>query len=283
MKILLVLCFVIGADAQWVDRARNRMIGVSVIRKARASDPILIFFPPPGAAVDDYRGMLQLLSGYTVLFVQPQYSRTAWKKSGGLTAAGQIDFQRREMREWAKDGLFVLARMKAVSAGVFGHGSGGMAVAAACQTSNAFCACLDLDGETMGSPFVLDRPFDQPFLWLRPLRAAPVPPTDTDLKDRQMTRDEYGAILSKSGVAAMWNSRRISTMVTLHAVDADYESFTGRRAGTRSFDLGRTVIQEFFDEHLKGRESPIFSGLATGYPEIVFQQFRTARQQIITP
>ena len=187
------------------------------------------------------------------------------------------------MREWVKDGLFILSRMKAATAGVFGHGAGGMAAAAACQISSAFRACLDMDGETMGSPFVLDLPFDQPFLWLRPLRVAPPPPTDAELKDRQITREEYDLIMSKSGLASMWKSRRIATVVTLYAKDAGYASFTGRGVGTRSFDLARTVIGEFFDEHLKGRKSPLFSGLTTGYAEVVYQQFRTTPIRATAP
>jgi pimeloyl-ACP methyl ester carboxylesterase len=275
VNILLVLCFLHSANAQWVDPARNRKIAVTVIAQGRGSDPYLFFFPPPGAGVSDYRKLLQLLSGYTVVFVQPQYSRTAWENSRRLPVSRQIAFERQEMREWVKDGLFVLSRMKAASVGVFGHGAGGMAAAAACQISPAFRACLDMDGETMGSPFVLDIPFDQPFLWMRPLRVAPPTPTDAELRDRQMTREEYDSIMSKSGLASMWKSRRLATIVTLHAKDAGYDSFTGRGAGTRSFDLARTVIGEFFDEHLKGRKSPLFGGFATGYAEIVYQQFQT--------
>ncbi len=276
MKKLAILCLAGGLQAQWSDPARHRKIAVTVAAHGPQGSPLLLFFPATGYGIGSYQAFLRSLSGYTVVFVQPQYSMKAWKNAGKLTAAAQMEFERQEMREWVKDGVFVLGRMKASAAGVFGHGAGGIAAAAACQMSPAFRACLDLDGESMGSPFVLDDSFDQPFLLLRPLRDAPLPPTAAELKERKMTREEFDAILAKSGTAAMWKSRAVATMVTLHAKDADYESFTSRRAGTRAFALAIAVIQEFFDEHLKGHRSPLFSGYATGYPEVVYQQFRTS-------
>ncbi len=50
-----------------------------------------------------YQALLRSLSGYTVVFVQPQYSLQAWKNAGKLTAAAQMEFERQEMREWVKD------------------------------------------------------------------------------------------------------------------------------------------------------------------------------------
>ena len=200
-----------------------------------------------------------------------------WEAAGRKSAADQIAFEQRAIKTWVKAGLSAPAMRNARAVGAFGHGAGGLATAAACQLSTAFQACLDMDGETLGSPFILDAPFDQPFLWLRPLSDPVVPPTDALIKVRGMARAEYDAILSKSGAVALWKARRIATMVTLYAPDADHESFTGKRAGTRSFSLATTVIRQFFDEHLKRRPSPLFDGSATGYPEIVFQQFRTGR------
>jgi hypothetical protein len=275
LNILAVLCIAGSLQAQWTDPARNRKIAVTVAAHGPQGSPVVLFFPAVGYGIGTYRAFLQSLSGYTVVFVQPQYALKAWQTAGKLSASAQLAFERQEMKEWVKDGLFVLGRMKVPTAGVLGHGAGGLAAAAACQLSREFHACLDMDGDSMGSPFLHDTPFDQPFLWLKPLRDAPVPPTAAELKDRQMTQAEYEAIMAKSGPAAMWKSRSIGTMVTLYAKDADHESFTSRRAGTRAFDLSVTVVQQFFDEQLRGRPSPLFGGYATGYPEIVFQQFRT--------
>ena len=182
LKTLVVLCIACSLQAQWTDPARHRTIGVTVAAHGPPGSPVLLFFPPTGSGIGAYRALLHSLSGYTVVFVQPQSSKKAWENAGKLPAAAQMAFERQELREWVKDGVFVLGRMKAATAGVLGHGAGGLAAAAACQLSPAFRACLSMDGETMGSPFVLDDPFDQPFLWLRPLRDAPLPPTAAELK-----------------------------------------------------------------------------------------------------
>lgn len=277
MKVLAVLCIAGGLHAQWSDPARGRKIAATVAAHGPPGSPVLIFFPGIGSGIEAYRRLLGSLSGYKVVFVQPQHSLKEWNNAGRLPAAAQMDFERRELKEWVKDGVFVLGRMKARAAGVLGHGAGGLAAAAACQVNPIFRACLNLDGETMGSPFVLDQPFDQPFLWLRPLRETAPSPTAAELKDRQMTRGEYESIMAKSGSASMWISRSVSTMVTLYAKDADHKSFSNGRAGTRAFGLATTVIQEFFDEHMKSRRSLLFSGYATGYSEVVYQQFMTMK------
>ncbi len=245
--------------------------------------PVLLFFPPPGAPAGAYRALLQSLSGYLVITVKPRSSVAEWRHAATLPASEQLAFERREVEKWVEDGLRALRKHGAKTAGVFGHGAGGLAAAAACQISSSFRACLNLDGEAMGSPFLLEASFDQPFLWLRPLRDPALAPTDAELKDRGMTRADYDLAMSKSGPSAMWKARRMATLVTLYAKDADYESFTSARAGTRSFTLGRTVMLAFFDEHLKGRRSALFAGFATGYPEVVFQQFVTTAVQAPGP
>ena len=176
MNILAIFCIVGSLQAQWTDSTRNRKISVTVAQSA-AGGPVLLFFPAVGSGIASYSALLRSPPGYTVVFVQPQYSLKAWANAGKLAAAAQLDFERQEMKDWVKDGLFALARMKAVPAGVFGHGAGGLAAASACQESPLFRACLNMDGETMGSPFVLNSLFEQPFLWLRPLRDATLPPS----------------------------------------------------------------------------------------------------------
>ena len=127
-------------------------------------EPVLLFFAAPGLRLKDYKPLLQAQSGYRVLLISSPASHAAWAAAGKKSAADQIEFEKQTIQDWVKAGLSTLTRLKVSSAGTFGHGAGGLAAAAACQMTHVFRACLDLDGETLGSPFLLDTPFDQPFL-----------------------------------------------------------------------------------------------------------------------
>jgi len=248
-------------------------LGIALFLAAPQRPQVLVFFPEPGARPRDYSALMAAYPGFRFVYVPSPASRKNWSEAGKLSAMDQLAFEKKAVADWVRAALAALKRQGINEAGAIGHGPGGLAAAAACQLSPAFRACLDIDGETLGSPFLLDAAFDQPFLWLKPLTDPVAPPTSAELKERGMTRGEYEEIMSRSGTAAMTRARRISTIVTLYAPDAGHRSILTERAGTRSFVLATAVIRDFFDEHLRGHESALFSGFGTGYPEIVFQQF----------
>ncbi len=81
--------------------------------------------------------------------------------------------------------------------GVVGHSWGARVVARACQLDDRIRACLNWGALTKGAPFYADSDgsaIDQPFLMISRRRDMPANPTEEDLTDRRMTREEYMAI-----------------------------------------------------------------------------------------
>ena len=174
--------------------------------------------------------------------------------------------------------------------GVFGHASGGNAVARLCASDPRISACVDENGWTSkgllteGNPSRLPR---QPFLWIdMPMKWL----DGAELTYAQISRDRFGRLAKASAVAAdrelkslMGGAYRISLLTP----DLNDKNFTdgplvwsmkrghiGDAKARAALAVINVYSRTFFDKYLKGRSAPLLNSNATSpFSKVRFQSY----------
>jgi dienelactone hydrolase len=152
--------------------------------------------------------------------------------------------------------------------GLWGHSLGGAAALEACDLDARCTAAADLDGTPFGAATTagLDKPVL--FEWSEPL----------DRSDPMIVKADRDA-------AAIFASAPAGYQVTIKGVR--HFNFTdlavgfnpavhllgvlGPIDGARGLRISADYLAAFFDETLKGQDSPLLHGSSASYPEVEFQ------------
>jgi hypothetical protein len=174
-------------------------------------------------------------------------------------------------------------RIDTKATGSLGHSAGGLASFHACQIDQELRACADIDGRYRARPYPIASPTDAPsqaFLWIH--TQQPVF-TDEQLQQRRMSRKKYEDELAL-GKAIMAGVRSGSYDVTFTRPEVDHLDFTDFRifesgisaetlaARRETLEQARTVLAAFFDETLRGKQTPV-----TSAPGVTVVRYRGSR------
>lgn len=145
------------------------------------------------------------------------------------------------------------ARLGLKQVGAFGHSMGGVTAADFCARDRRCRAALNLDGiPQYGS--VVDTPFGKPFLMVYSAREGRLGASDVIY--RRAAKPYY----------------RVDVADTLHLDFSDMVLWAGPLSGRPIFgkrppleavSVTRQIVREYFDQELKGQQSPLLSGKTT--------------------
>ncbi|MFI5235552.1 MAG: alpha/beta hydrolase family protein [Gemmatimonadales bacterium] len=213
------------------------------------------------------------------------YATAAWSAA---EQGGYLPYVRGRVEVWAADTRFVLDRLTQYDAkpalapfaghldlahvGAFGHSMGGLVSGRVCQSDPRVRACLDQDSDISGSPFAVDRPVTQPFLFIvaqgsNLTRPATLHPSDQQLALWKVTRPEYDRELAAAAErqrAALEQLPAGGWRVTINTPSFIHRSFsdlpliaaTGDslldRDAAHNFRVAQWYTRGFFDRYVKG-------------------------------
>ena len=181
----------------------------------------------------------------------------------------------RTVHVWTADTRFLLDRLEEMNApgghplfagrldldriGVLGHSMGGATAYRAALDDARIKAGINLDGAQFGAP--LDRPMGIPFLFV----------------DNETGRD----LNAWAYELAEGPAYHVTVKGTEHFSYSDLSlwsplfqaaGFTGAIDGKRVLHVMNAYTLAFFDQHLRGRPSPLFEAPSPTFPEVVFEK-----------
>jgi hypothetical protein len=269
--------------------------------------PILIFSHGMGMITQLYTAQIEDLVSHGYIVVAINHPYDAWltlyndgrsvpfewlvREAANKTEEEQIAYENKRVDWWANDIRFVLNKLTSLNQnfsdeipfaghldlqriGAFGHSAGGRAAARACQLDHRLCACVDQDGVVMFMPFYVNKQgfgMNQPFLLIN--RETSTPPSDDDLQQMKLTRQEVFDLVKKlkakrdSALSATGGSIRIVLTFekTNHMSFSDLpllQAETDSEAESCKQILGviNRYTREFFDRVMLGIKAPLFEG-----------------------
>ncbi len=187
---------------------------------------------------------------------------------------------------WAQDTVFALDQIEQLNrgnitnaftgrldlerVGVFGHSMGGAAAGQVCALDGRIKAGVNLDGPQYGK--VIDQPISQPFMMMSSTQMdmpSNLPNTATGKTMNDLIYDRgnntlYWIVIQGSKHFNYCDLSMVSPMFKT-------VGFLGDIDGYRMEGIMNTYLLAFFDQHLKGIDSPLLAGSSTSYPELEFQ------------
>ncbi len=268
--------------------------------------PVLIFSHGFGETGLIYSLMLEDLAshGYIIFSIEHPYDAYAvafpdgrvvpfasekWDEARKVQG-GSAKYQNEQIPIRASDILFVINQVNLLSKeksksifgnhldlekiGVFGHSLGGMAAARACQLTTLIHACINLDAEFRGPPYVEYSPNDpikQPFLFFVSQHSLYIskhilPPTNEDLTNMKLTRRVYDSLMNSYQTRqnnALANMSGGSYRVSIEANGFVHRSFIDTKLfekmndttilnqNLKNIEMIRAYTLAFFDKYLK--------------------------------
>jgi hypothetical protein len=182
-----------------------------------------------------------------------------------------------DLRLWAGDIAFVLAKLEAMNAGggflagrldtsavgVVGYSKGGAAAGQFCLTHETCRAGVNLGGFMFGD--IVERDLETPFLFMEHVEpwCRGCPPI-SDLFFRRARKDAY--LVRVEGALHGNFSDLTLARPFLAAEDA-----IGPMDGTRFLDIEKGYVLQFLGRYLKDLPAPMLDGLSSEHPEVRFQ------------
>ena len=281
----------------------HAVIGAPFASSLRRS-PILIFSPGGGMVSELYTSQLEDLAshgyivaaithsydGFLTLFPDGSsvaYDARRWPKIPSLEGEANLN-----QLEWHTDDMRVVldelgrsasrlpfaGRLDLGRVGAFGHSSGGIAAAHACQKDRGIMACLNQDGAVAMQPYYLDVRgwgMDQAFMFIE---RAPrkEQPSDTELAAMKLTRARVNEIrkrLDANRDRALRATGKGSYHVLLQSSSTTHMDFgdlqilgakdrSERERRERVMGIIRSYTRAFFDKFLMETKSPFLEGRA---------------------
>jgi Platelet-activating factor acetylhydrolase, isoform II len=239
--------------------------------------PIIVFSPGMSTPSAFYGYQLAELAsrGYVVFALSHSYATGIVVFSDGQVAAPvpetSLDERDPSISTWSRDQRFVLSQIEELAepasgdrmagrldldrVGVFGHSRGGAAAAQSCLDDARFMACANLDGSV--SEVVMSNGVEQPFLLMRSELVDGTLGTFFDqLESPALRVDIAGAGHNNfSDLPLVIESLRGQipeidlALLLIGSIDAE-----------RAFEITDAYVSAFFDDTLRGRESPLMGG-----------------------
>ncbi len=247
------------------------------LAEAEARYPVVIFSHGLGGASRIYSAQMEMLAshGFIVASIDHPYISCAVTFPDGrivmferkvpstfvqtATMAGDQRFvldQLQALNDGDSESMF-MGRLDLEHVGVFGHSAGGFAAAESIATDERFKAAIVEDGEYL--PAVRSAGSNSPVMHMA-----------SEEYQRQMrlfnnfhggvynlTFDTFGHTSFTD--AAIWSGDRIAL------------PFFGSVERSRALPLLNAYVLAFFDQTLKGSESPLLQGASADYPEVIFE------------
>lgn len=184
------------------------------------------------------------------------------------TYAGDLRFvldQLERLDRGAVEGPFA-GRLDLERVGLFGHSTGGGAVALACSQDPRCRAGVGLDAWLVPVPeAALDAGLAQPFLFLWSEVWSSARNDERFARLIPQLRGDFRSVTIRG-------TRHYDfTLLPLLSPLAPALGLKGPLAGARVMQIVDDYLTAFFDQALKGRPTPLWVGPAAGYPEVVYE------------
>lgn len=218
------------------------------------------------------------------------------------TAAQILQTWNKELVRWVADESFVLDTLQAANldarspwygrletqrAGAVGHSFGGAASIEAASVDPRIRSAVNMDGWTFGD--ILERASDRPVMYLYAETSQPQPEplnspdraerTEAELDDGDMAAVD--ARLRRSGGYRLYVRNSTHMDFTDHSMVSPWRNWTepGHIAPAEIQGIVRAYVLAFFDQTLRGKESPLLqSSGASPFPEVRFESWAAAPQ-----
>jgi predicted dienelactone hydrolase len=267
------------------------------VTAGRQRFPVLVFSPGFGVLPTTYTALIEdiVSHGYIVAGIVPTYfvpvtmfddGRVVSGRSLGpmislSTLVGDIVFTLNQLAKMDADTTSALhGRLDLERIGLFGHSRGGATSFQAAKEDQRVKAAVDLDGTLIGS--VAQQGLAKPLALIlsgdfltqqRELEAAP--------KDdpRRRVLDAYDLVFRSGSpgyrvILPSTTHMSFSDVGWLPFMSDSYKATLGAIDRTRALRVSADYIEAFFDQHLKGKPSPLMTAPSTHYPEARFEMSR---------
>jgi dienelactone hydrolase len=264
------------------------------VTAGRQRFPVLVFSPGFGVLPTTYTALIEdiVSHGYIVAGIVPTYfvpvtifddGRVVSGRSLGpmislSTLVGDIVFTLNQLAKMHADTTSALhGRLDLERIGLFGHSRGGATSFQAAKEDQRVKAAVDLDGTLIGS--VAQQGLAKPSALIlsgdfltqqRELEAAP--------KDdpRRRVLDAYDLVFRSGSpgyrvILPSMTHMSFSDVGWLPFMSDSYKATLGAIDRTRALRVSEDYIEAFFDQHLKGKPSPLMTAPSTHYPEARFE------------
>jgi dienelactone hydrolase len=264
------------------------------VTAGRQRFPVLVFSPGFGVLPTTYTALIEdiVSHGYIVAGIVPTYfvpvtmfddGRVVSGRSLGpiislSTLVGDIVFTLNQLAKMDADTTSALhERLDLERIGLFGHSRGGATSFQAAKEDQRVKAVIDLDGTLLGS--VARQGLAKPLALIlsgdfltqqRELEAAP--------KDdpRRRVLDAYDSVFRSGSpgyrvILPSTTHMSFSDVGWLPFMSDSYKATLGAIDRTRALRVSEDYIEAFFDQHLKGKPSPLMTAPSTHYPEARFE------------
>lgn len=164
-------------------------------------------------------------------------------------------------------------RLDVQRAGIFGVSLGGVAASEACLREPRFRACLVMDAPTPAD--VVKAGLQQPTMWIT--RDANTMRLEAWL---QADIDQHQTTMRAAFKSVQGDGYFVQVPGMFHANLTDFPYWsplfpwlgvTGPIDGSRAHDIVNAYSLAFFNRHLKGRPAALLGGLASQYPDVLFE------------
>lgn len=151
--------------------------------------------------------------------------------------------------------------------GLFGHSTGGGAIALVCSRDPRCKAGLGMDAWVVPVPkTVIPGPLRQPFLFMRSEIWA-------SAKNQARLEEIYSQLAGPGYRLTIMGTRHFDfTLMPLFSPLAAQLGLKGPLEGRRTLQIITDYLLAFFDTHLKSQSSGLLDGPAAGYPEVRFER-----------
>ena len=256
--------------------------------------PVLVFSPGFGVLPTTYTALIEdiVSHGYIVAGIVPTYfvpvtvfddGRTLSGRSLGpmislSTLVGDIGFTINQLAKMDAEATSALrGRLDLDHVGLFGHSRGGATSLQAAKEDQRVKAVMDLDGTLIGNvaqegvvkPVALILSGD----FVKQERELDPAPKDDP---RRRVLDAYDFVFRAGSpgyrvILPSTTHMSFSDVGWLPFLSDAYKATLGAIDPTRALRVAADYIEAFFDQHLKGRASPLLTGPSTDHPEAQFQ------------
>jgi predicted dienelactone hydrolase len=187
---------------------------------------------------------------------------------------------------WTQDTVFALDKIEQLNeddaanqfashldlerVGVFGHSMGGAAAGEACAVDTRIKAGVNLDGPQYGK--VIDQPITQPFMLMSSTQMdmpSNLPNAETGKTMNDIVYDQGNNTFYRLVVQGTKHFNYCDLSMVSPVFKA--VGFLGDIDGYRMEEIMNAYLLAFFDQHLKGIDSPLLAGPSTSFPKVEFQ------------